>query len=108
MAQVYKRIKGRKIEKVMALQEDVQDALDRESFRMAVKAEHLLLAHRHEGHARIELDEGRIDRYVVLSDERGLKAAMSIEYGRRPDDEGNGGMEGLRILHRATGLGGDE
>lgn len=107
MAQVYKRVGGRKIEKVIALHKDVQDGLDRHALRMGGTAEALLAGHRHEGHARIEVDEGDVDRYVVLSDERGQKAAMSIEFGRRPDEDGNGGMEGLRILHRAAGLEGN-
>lgn len=108
MARIYKSVGGRKLTKIIALHKDVQDGLDREAFRMGNKAEALLSGHRHDGHARIEVDEGDVDRYVVLSDERGQLAAMSIEYGRRPDEDGNGGMEGLRILHKAAGLEGNE
>lgn len=110
MAEVYKNVGGRKLTKIIALHADVQDALERETIGIALKAEADLAGHRDAGHARIETDHdsGKVDHYVVLSDERGQKAAMSIEYGRKPDEEGRGGMEGLFILHKAAGLrGGD-
>ena len=37
-----------------------------------------------------------------VNDERGQKAAMSIEFGRGPNDDGKGAMEGLAILRRAV------
>jgi hypothetical protein len=92
------------VEHVAALHVDAQNALDRESRKVASKAERKLAQHKHDGHAAIEIDEGDVDRHVVLSDERGQKAALSIEFGRSPDDEGKGGMEGLFILHDAAGL----
>jgi len=116
MAEVYKNMGGRKMEKALAVMDGVQDELDARTFEIAVRAEELLLQHRQEGHATIEVEEGRVDHYVILSDERGQKAALSIEYGRAAhtktveDDDGNefevevGGMEGLYILHEATRL----
>lgn len=44
-------------------------------------ARSILLAHHHDGHARIELNRGQLDYYISLSDERGLHAAAAIEFG---------------------------
>jgi hypothetical protein len=104
MAQIYDRVNGKKLEKLIALTREAQDGLEDETRKIAMEAEARLAAHYHSGDARIEVESGDVDRYVVLSDERGQKAAMSIEYGRQPDDEGKGGMEGLFILHKAAGL----
>jgi hypothetical protein len=117
MAQVYKSVGGRKTSKVIATNEGVQDALERVTFEMALRAEVELLEHRAEGHAQIEVDHGDVDWYVVLSDERGQQAALAIEYGRaagertyRDPKTGEektrefGAMEGLFILHKATNL----
>ena len=109
MATIYKSVKGRKLTDVIARNKGVQDELDRRTFEMAVRAEEDLLEHRMEGHAAIEVAHGDIDWYVVLSDERGQEAAMSIEFGRAgyidPDTrEEYGEMEGLFILARAAHL----
>lgn len=109
MATVYRRVNGMKLTKLLALNDGVQAELSRRQFEIAVRAEELLLEHRLEGHAQIEVDEGTVDKYVTLSDDRGDKAALSIEYGRaaRVDpDTGirHGEMEGLFILHRASNL----
>ena len=106
MAVVYDNKKTRRM---LALTQEAQDGLDRAALRAGIKAEGMLRAHRHDGHAAIEVEEGNVDRYVTLSDERGLKAALSIEYGRQPQfselEDGSvamdGGMEGLFILHKA-------
>ncbi|MGC4928076.1 DUF5403 family protein [Streptomyces sp. DT117] len=102
--------------KVVARHADVRDELDRVTFEVAVKAEEILIEHRADGDSSIEIEEGRIDRYVVLSDDRGQKAALSIEYGRasttvsRRDRHGNEfevtvpEMDGLYVLARAAGL----
>jgi hypothetical protein len=116
MAKIYRRAGGRPVTEIIARHKDVQDELDRRAFEIGVRAETFLLEHRLEGDAEIEIAEGDIDRYVVLSDERGQKAALSIEFGRsaytvtRRDEDGNeftyevGEMEGLFILHRASNL----
>jgi len=105
MAFVYDNKKTRR---QIALTQEAQDGLDRAALRAGIKAEAILKGHRHDGHARIEVEEGSVDRYVTLSDERGLKAALSIEYGRMPhtdlsteEKRTDKGMEGLFILHKA-------
>jgi hypothetical protein len=54
------------------------------------------------------VQHGDIDYYLVLNDERGQKAAMSIEYGRSADDpedpHPHPGTDGLHILHKAAGI----
>lgn len=107
MAQVYKRVGGRKIEKVIAVHATVQDRLDTEILQAATRAEAGLARHRKTGQAKIEVDEGRVDRYLVLVDEAGAGAAMSIELGHRsvtPGGDEVGYVEGLHILGDAMGL----
>ncbi|MFK0099238.1 DUF5403 family protein [Streptomyces sp. NPDC091040] len=82
MASVYPSVNGEKLERFIASLPGVQNALDEVQFEIAARAEELLLQHRQEGHAQIDMVDGRIDKYVVLDDERGKKAALSIEYGR--------------------------
>jgi hypothetical protein len=115
MATVYKAVKGKPIAKWLAQHDGVQGALEERTFEIGVRAEEMLLEHRFEGHATIEVDQGKVDWYVTLSDDRGQKAAMSIEYGRAPTTVERqingqtvevevGGMDGLFILHRAAHL----
>lgn len=104
MAVVYDRVKGMPIQELIAHQQDVQNDLSKRAKVMGTKAEWLLAGHRAEGHARIMVEEGDIDRHIILDDTRGVLAAMSIEYGRKGGDDGAGAMEGLFILHHATGL----
>ena len=112
MAEMFKRVNGKKFEEAIASLDGVQDWLDEYIFEAGVKAEQELLDHRYEGDAFIEIEQGDIDRYLILNDERGQKAAMSIEYGReayeKEDKFGNkrkvGAMEGLFILHNAVRL----
>jgi hypothetical protein len=111
MAFIYKNSPGRRAgtQYVVASLDGVQDHLDRVVFEAGVRAEEDLRDHRFDDHAFIEVEEGDIDRYVILNDELGQAAAMSIEYGREGDpDEINpetgapkGRMEGLFILHKA-------
>lgn len=97
MATVYRWVGGKKITKVIAQHEEVQRALDERMAFYAAKAEGILLHHRHSGDSRITTEKGKVDRYVVLDDTRGLLAALSIEYGRKAqkDHEGN-------VIARAT------
>ncbi|MFI2673900.1 DUF5403 family protein [Streptomyces albidoflavus] len=102
--------------KAVAQHQVVQDELTRIQFEIAVRAEEILLAHRVQGHARIEMVEGDVDHYVVLSDDHGQQAALSIEYGRagytvqRVTRDGREfeveipATEGLYVLARASGL----
>jgi hypothetical protein len=71
----------------------------------SARAAALLAGHRDTGAAEIVTTQGAVDAYTVLSDERGQRAAMSIEFGRNPNpDTGRGGSAGLFVLHRAYGL----
>lgn len=114
MAELYKRVRGRKFEQFIAMLPEVQDVLEETAFAVKARADVNLREaesrlHGLGGDAQIELDHGDIDWYVVLSDERGDKAALSIEFGRAPyidpqSGEEWGGMDGLYILTRAAGL----
>ncbi|MGW1836967.1 DUF5403 family protein [Streptomyces sp. NPDC002067] len=116
MATVYGSVGGRKLSKVIALNDDVQAEVAARTFEIAVRAEEILQQHRADGHAEIVIEEGKIDKYVILSDDRGQKAALSIEYGRkasvvvRKDKHGNEfldyvpEMDGLYILATASNL----
>ncbi|WP_432482592.1 DUF5403 family protein [Kineococcus esterisolvens] len=108
MAHIYERVGGRKFEKAIALNEGVQADLEQRTFLMAARAEELLVQHHADGDSEIDVEHGDVDYYVILSDERGQDAALSIEYGRAGyiDQYGNewGEMEGLYILHRAAHL----
>jgi hypothetical protein len=84
VAEVYRRVGRQKIERLVAQHATVQKRMDDITLDRAANAESALAAHRHDGHARIDVEQGDIDRYVVLDDERGLLAALSIEYGRKP------------------------
>ncbi|MGW6600603.1 DUF5403 family protein [Streptomyces sp. NPDC055036] len=112
MAKVYL-----KTNKIVAQHADVQGELERRAFEVGVRAEQILVEHRQDGHAEIDIEHGDIDYYVVLSDERGQRAALSIEYGReageyqvRDPETGEmitveyGAMEGLYVLAQASHL----
>ncbi|UFD97951.1 tail completion or Neck1 protein [Streptomyces phage Pablito] len=112
MAQVYL-----KANKIAAQHADVQDELETRAFEVGVRAEQILIEHRQDGHAEIDVEHGDIDYYVVLSDERGQKAALSIEYGREAGEDIRvnprtgqlevvewAAMEGLYVLARASHL----
>lgn len=103
MAEVYKTFHGMPFQEGLARWRPVQYELDDRARMMTIVARRKLREHRAEGHSFIETEKGRIDRWVILNDTRGLSAAMSMEYGRAPDDQGKGGMDGLYILHEATG-----
>lgn len=103
MAYVYKGIGGKSMAEYIAATDFVQADLEERTFAMAVVAEELLLEHIDSGAAYIDIAHGDIDWFVVLSDERGQKAALSIEYGRQADkSRGISEMDGLFILARAT------
>lgn len=107
MAEVYKKVNGMKIPKLIAHQEDVQQELTDVAGESATKAEWLLAGHRDAGHARILVEVGDVDRHIILDDSRGLDAAMSIEYGRKPFNKKGrpqAPMHGTFVLHDATGL----
>ncbi|WP_405978861.1 DUF5403 family protein [Streptomyces sp. NBC_00158] len=116
MAEIEDEVGGKKLEEFIARMPGVQRSLDEARFEVAARAEALLLQHRQEGHASIDVEDGRIDKYVILDDERGKDAALSIEYGRaeqfivRKRKDGQTYLdiipaaEGLFILARAANL----
>lgn len=109
MATIYRAVGGRRITKVLAVEAGVQDELARRAFEMAARAAANLAEHRSKGDAAIDIEHGDVDWYVILSDERGQKAALSIEYGRAAHidpvtGETKDAMDGLFILHDATHL----
>lgn len=109
MAKVYDSIGGKPFQEWLAREKYVQADLFVRTREMASDAAILLHHHRAQGHSFIQIEHGEIDYHIILNDTRGQKAAMSIEFGRRPriPFERHGAMEGLRILHISTGLGGD-
>jgi hypothetical protein len=66
---------------IIAHMDEVGNALDHHLFEMQVRAEEIMVSHIDEGHAFITTETGKVDRYLILNDERGKKAALSIEYG---------------------------
>ncbi|MGW3336207.1 DUF5403 family protein [Streptomyces sp. NPDC001009] len=116
MAKIYDRKGKRQLERLVATLPIVQAELDEKRFEVAARAEALLLQHRLEGDATIDVADGDVDKYVILDDEAGKEAALSIEFGRaagvqvRTDKNGKrylatvGAMDGLFILSRAANL----
>lgn len=107
MSNLYERVKGRKFEEFIALIPEVQADVEDRTFEMAIHAEADLKAHVDTGDSYVTIEHGDIDWYVVLSDERGQDAAMTIEFGRAGyvDPENGkvwGQMDGLFILANAT------
>lgn len=68
-----------------------------------------LEAHRDTGDARITVQPGVTDVLVTLDDDRGQRAAMTIEFGRAGGNVDSAGrvvtrMEGLHVLTGAFGV----
>jgi hypothetical protein len=80
----------------------VVDAVHDTAQRGGARASALLAQHHAQGHARILVERGNIpDSFVVLSDERGQRAAAAIEFGRSGGP--TGAMQGIFVLRRAFG-----
>ena len=99
--EIYRRVNGQKLEKFIATMPGVQDTLQAHAVGYARTASRILSMHRAQGHSFIAVEHGKVDWHVVLNDERGLRAAAAIEYGRQE----NGGSAGVFALHQAFGLG---
>jgi hypothetical protein len=82
MAEVYRRVHGKKLEKFIATMPGVHAYTGSQAAAGAELAQGILNAHRHFGHSRIEIEEGETDWLVSLNDDRGQAAAISIEFGR--------------------------
>ncbi|WP_405057051.1 DUF5403 family protein [Kribbella sp. NBC_01505] len=108
MADVYRFVAGIPIQEYVALTDEVQEPLASLTSEIAERAQSLLVEHRHDGDAQIETAHGDIDHFVILSDERGQAAALSIEFGREAGETKDGRkvthMEGLHVLGRAAKL----
>jgi hypothetical protein len=108
MVNLFYNVQGARFDRYIASMIGVRDELDSVAFAAKAHADALLVEHRHDGHAYTEVTKGKLDRYLVLNDERGQMAALSIEFGRDPytdpeTGETDAGMDGLYILHKATG-----
>lgn len=118
MAFIYQRTP-----KIIAQLDEVQSEIWERTFEIAARAEELLVQHRYEGIAQIDMAKGDIDAYVVLEDTNetnaapGANSAASIEFGRNGytvqvvDDAGKvideytvAPAEGLHILEDASHL----
>lgn len=97
MAYVYK-----KANKVASRARETQEAVMKAMLQGAAKANAVLEAHEDTGDSYIEWEKGRIDGFVILNDERGLGAAMSIEFGRKLP--GGGRTTPVWALHDGFGL----
>lgn len=101
--------------KAAALHRTTQSALRRVTFGMASIARATLATHKHDGHAQIETSRAVFNHFVTLNDDRGMGAAMTIEYGRAGDTRFRSGplkgepvppMEPVAPLRTAMGLSG--
>lgn len=84
----------------VAMLEGVQADLRARTAAGAARAAAVLAAHHHTGDSRIETEHGHIDHYVVLNDDRGQHAAMTIEFGR-VGTTGHGTSQGVHALDAA-------
>ena len=85
-------IPKKRMNKIISHHEDTQDALDHIVGRRAEIAAAELAHHVFSGDSYIDIEVGEVDRYLVLNDERGQLAAMTIEFGREggtTDKHGN-------------------
>ncbi|QAX95465.1 hypothetical protein SEA_BARTHOLOMEWSD_15 [Streptomyces phage BartholomewSD] len=123
MAYIYKGLDGKKMSEIIASLDEVQGEIWERTFEIAARAEALLVQHRVEGIAKIDMAKGDIDAYVVLEDTNKTNArksnnsAASIELGRGGytvevvDERGKvvneyevAPAEGLHILTEASHL----
>lgn len=92
--------------RVVAHLDEVDDAVQGFAVMRAARAAGNLSAHRTDGDAAINVERvNAVEWGVFLDDTRGLGAAMSMEYGRKPGTTSTWGpMRPLRILHDAFDL----
>lgn len=105
MAEVYRYVKGQKFARFIATVPGVQASVRGQAEAIADLAAGVLAAHIHQGHSKIEVARSPkgVDYDVILSDERGQRAAIAIEYGRGKKAP-NGPSKGVWALHLAAGL----
>lgn len=122
--EVYKRVregpgKGLRVGTAAAQHIETRRAVKFYSDNLGDKARAILAAHHYEGKAFIEVEPGsaakgskrkyaEIERVVILNDERGFGAAMTIEFGMGPGIDTEGyfypGTDAVAPLRRAAGL----
>lgn len=56
------------------------------------------------GASYVETETAKLDGYVILNDERGIKGAMAMEYGSDPHKGFPDGTPAQAILHEAAGI----
>lgn len=119
MAEIFDRViegalKGAPVTYAAAMHRTTQRGLRSETIRLAGVAQGILDRDSEERTGtsfvtaeRWSSNEDRyahIDHFVVLNDERGARAAMTIEYGRNPDTTNRGGPSaGVAPLRKAIG-----
>lgn len=86
---------GAELVQYLGFRKEAQDEMDRVANVIYGVAEAARLEHWEQGHSEILKESGSMDRFVVLSDERGLRAAGAIEFGRTGK---NGRVEGMKAL----------
>lgn len=122
--EIYKRVregpgKGMRVGTAAARHVDTRRAVEFHASGLGRHASAILARHHFEGKAFIEVEPGSaakganrkyvdIERVVVLSDERGYGAAMTIEFGMGPGIDSEGyfypGTDAVAPLRRAAGL----
>lgn len=113
MVDIYKTFNGLPFEEGLAKFAPVRKEIRRVTKIIGQDAAAGLAGHRSEGHSFIKVAYGPVDGMVILNDERGQKAAMSIEFGRGAADPNDpdydkdpfpNGTVGTYVLHKASGL----
>lgn len=103
-------MKKNNLEEVFAHHVQVQLALGNERRDIANRARAILFSHRHEGASSIQEEQGDVDHYVSLVDDKpDHMGAMAIEFGRGPwrdpdTGEFHPGMDPVAPLGQAAGL----
>lgn len=85
---------------VIAHEEGVKGAVLAETTIVKAAADALFAKHNNPGGHEIEQSFGVTDGLVTMTG----PAPVNVEWGRPPNAEGKGRMEGLHILGRAAGL----
>ncbi|MFC4336021.1 DUF5403 family protein [Salininema proteolyticum] len=105
---IYQRVPDTnlKLEKTIGQIDGVQEALRDYVFAAKARGDVMLIEHRVDGHAELQTEAGKVDHYLVLSDERGERYAAAIEFGRAAYKDPDTGTvypqtDGLFILHKA-------
>lgn len=101
---IYDRVQGgpmsgAELVQYLGFRKEAQDEMDRIAKTIFGVATAQRMLHYEQGHSEILQESGTMDRFVVLSDERGLRAAGAIEFGRK----GRPGMGALAKGMEAVG-----